>query len=63
PPIGTFYRPDGEQMLVHRCAGCGAERHNRIAADDDPVTLLRLAPIPPRHGKRARQVEPDQVAS
>ena len=42
-PVGTFYRPDGEQMILHRCGGCGAERHNRIAADDCSVVLLRLA--------------------
>ena len=46
-PIGTFHRPNGEQMVVHRCGGCGAERHNRIAADDNAVALLRLQPVRP----------------
>ena len=54
-PIGVFYRPDGEQMLVHRCRGCGAERHNRIAADDSPLVAMRLPPVAPRRGKAARR--------
>ena len=33
--MGVFARPNGEQVLVHRCLGCGFERHNRIAGDDD----------------------------
>jgi hypothetical protein len=45
PAIGVAYRPDGEQMVVHRCNGCGIERQNRVAADDDPVALLRLPPV------------------
>jgi hypothetical protein len=32
-------------MVVHRCNGCGIERQNRVAADDDPVALLRLPPV------------------
>lgn len=56
-PIGTFYRENGEQMIVHRCGGCGAERHNRIAADDSPVVLLRLQPVAPRRGKIAREID------
>jgi hypothetical protein len=45
PAIGVAYRADGEQMVVHRCNGCGIERHNRVAADDNPVALLRLPPV------------------
>jgi len=41
-PIGVFARRSGEQVLVHRCAGCGVERHNRVAADDDAFALMRL---------------------
>ena len=33
-------------MVVHRCNGCGIERQNRVAADDNPTALLRLAPSP-----------------
>jgi hypothetical protein len=45
PAIGVAYRPDGEQMVVHRCNGCGIERQNRVAADDNPIALLRLPPV------------------
>ena len=45
PAIGVAYRGNGEQMVVHRCNGCGIERQNRIAADDDAVALLRLPPV------------------
>lgn len=41
-PIGVFYRPKGEQMVVHRCLGCGFVRYNRIAADDNPIVLAEL---------------------
>jgi hypothetical protein len=34
-------------MVVHRCNGCGIERQNRVAADDNPTALLRLAPVTP----------------
>lgn len=43
-PIGTTFRPDGEQLVVHRCNGCDAVRRCRVAADDDPAALLRLPP-------------------
>ncbi len=42
PAVGLFTRRNGEQMLLHRCAGCGVERRNRIAADDNTVALMRL---------------------
>lgn len=41
-PIGTFYRPSLEQVVVHRCLGCGAIRYNRVAADDNPILLEEL---------------------
>ena len=63
PAIGTFFKADGEQMILHRCSGCGVERHNRIAADDSPVVLLHLPLVPPRYGKAARQKTADQIAS
>jgi len=44
-PVGVAYRPDGEQLVVHRCNGCGELRRTRVAADDDPVALLRLPPF------------------
>jgi len=49
-PVGTFFRVKGEQALLHRCGGCGLERHNRVAADDNPLALLRLPPVPARVG-------------
>jgi hypothetical protein len=63
PAIGTFFKLDGEQMILHRCAGCGVERHNRIAADDSSVALLHLPLVPPRYGKAARQRTAGQIAS
>lgn len=47
-PVGVFARPSGEQVILHRCLGCGLERHNRVAADDNPLAVLRLPPVPPR---------------
>ena len=32
--------PRGELMLVHACADCATVSINRIAADDDPETIL-----------------------
>lgn len=34
------YPGRGELMLIHRCEDCGRLSINRIAADDDPETLL-----------------------
>ena len=61
-PVGTFFRPKGEQVVLHRCNGCGVERHNRVAADDNPLALLRLALlrlalVPPRVGGRRGEAE------
>lgn len=38
------YRLDagGELMLIHQCTSCGALSINRIAADDDPSTIVEL---------------------
>jgi hypothetical protein len=32
----------GEIMLVHQCQKCGDFSLNRLAADDDPETVLRI---------------------
>lgn len=61
-PIGTFHRPKGEQVVLHRCLGCGQERHNRIAADDNPVRLLHLPLVPPRTSKRRKSAEEEAIA-
>jgi hypothetical protein len=52
-PIARFDRRNGEPVLVHRCLGCGFERHNRLAADDNLVLLTRLPLVGPR-GDRGR---------
>jgi hypothetical protein len=38
------YRLDkrGELMLVHQCTDCGTLSINRIAADDDPSTIIQI---------------------
>ena len=46
-PVGTFARPNGEQVLVHQCAGCGFQRYNRVAADDNWLALMRLPLLVP----------------
>lgn len=51
-PVGVFERRNGEQAIVHRCLGCGFERHCRVAADDDVATIMRLAVVEPRAGRR-----------
>jgi RNHCP domain len=42
-PIAITVRGDGEWVLIHRCSGCGELKSNRIAGDDSPLLLLRLA--------------------
>ncbi|MES0834911.1 MULTISPECIES: RNHCP domain-containing protein [Nocardiopsidaceae] len=39
-------RPDGEWMLIHRCVRCGELGSNRVAGDDNPRALVRLAVRP-----------------
>lgn len=56
-PVATFFRPNGEQVLLHLCKGCGRERHNRIAADDSPLLLMRLPLVEPRTGAAAASEE------
>lgn len=46
-PVGSFYRLNLEQVVVHRCLGCGFQRYNRIAADDNPVLLASLPIVDP----------------
>ena len=54
-PIGSFQRRNGEHVLVHRCLGCGFERFNRIAADDDFELVLSLPVLPSRVGNSKKQ--------
>jgi hypothetical protein len=46
-PVGVISRRNGEQVIIHRCLGCGKEDPNRIAADDNPVALMKLPPVAP----------------
>ena len=55
--IGVAFRPNGEQLVVHRCNGCGIERQNRVAADDNPTALLRLAPVIPARSSAVAEEE------
>ena len=61
-PIGAFTRPKGEHVIVHRCLGCGFERHNRVAADDSVALLMRLRVVPPRVASRRRDARPTRSA-
>ncbi|MEU8761503.1 RNHCP domain-containing protein [Streptomyces sp. NPDC048659] len=41
--LGLSARPDGEWMIIHQCASCDELSANRVAGDDNPLALLRLA--------------------
>lgn len=45
-PIGKLYKPDGEEVLVHKCQKCGFVRKNRIAGDDSFELVEKLAVEP-----------------
>jgi RNHCP domain len=45
-PVAVSTRSDGEWALVHRCRGCRTAHLNRIAGDDNPLALMRLAVRP-----------------
>lgn len=47
-PIGVFERPNGEEVIVHRCETCGFERFNRVGADDDEALVAALPRVAPR---------------
>ncbi|GAB3400721.1 hypothetical protein GCM10027569_04890 [Flindersiella endophytica] len=42
-PIAITVRRDGEWVLIHRCTACDQLKQNRIAGDDNPLMLVRLA--------------------
>ncbi len=44
-PRGLIVRRNGEQMILHECLGCGKTQPSRVAADDNPVLLMRVEPI------------------
>nr|WP_184889543.1 RNHCP domain-containing protein [Sphaerisporangium siamense] len=45
-PIAIHARHDGEWAIIHRCTACGTLNANRVAGDDNPLTLMRLAVAP-----------------
>ncbi len=51
-PVGLFTRISGEEVIVHRCLGCGFERFNRVAADDNPLVVMGLPPVDPPYEER-----------
>ena len=53
-PIGSFQRRNGEYVIVHRCRGCGFERFNRSASDDDFALVLVLPVLPARTSRDAK---------
>ncbi len=61
-PIGTFNRPKGEQVVLHLCLGCGVERYNRVAADDNLLACLRLPLVAPRSAREEVVVEMEEEA-
>jgi hypothetical protein len=42
-PISIWFRSDGEGAIIHRCTRCGELSSNRLAGDDNPAALCRLA--------------------
>ncbi|MFF7243238.1 RNHCP domain-containing protein [Embleya sp. NPDC008237] len=44
--LSMSVRADGEWQLIHQCQSCGALGANRIAGDDNPLALIRLAMRP-----------------
>ncbi|MFF0745158.1 RNHCP domain-containing protein [Streptomyces sp. NPDC004111] len=53
--LGMSVRPDGEWMIIHQCTACGELSANRIAGDDSPLALVRLALRPLTDPTRAHQ--------
>jgi hypothetical protein len=45
-PVAVWLRHGGEWALIHRCTECGALRSNRIAGDDNELSLISLAVRP-----------------
>lgn len=51
-PIAVFARPNGEEVIIHRCLSCAFERYNRVAADDDGELVARLPVVAPPQRRR-----------
>ena len=57
-PVGVFERPNGEEVIVHRCVKCGYERFNRVGADDDEAQVAALPRVAPRSARRDEGAAP-----
>lgn len=62
-PIGLLTRRNGEQVLIHRCLGCGKIDPNRVAADDNPVLLATIPEVEaiPEGAPRVAETHGDAV--
>lgn len=45
-PLSIAVRGDGEWVIIHRCTGCDELSANRVAGDDSPLLLVRVAARP-----------------
>lgn len=45
PAISKMYKPDGEEVLVHKCIKCGEIRKNRVAGDDSYTEIDKLVVV------------------
>ncbi|KKU30597.1 MAG: GTPase EngC2 [candidate division WWE3 bacterium GW2011_GWA1_46_21] len=41
-PMGKIVKPNGEEVLVHKCLKCSEVRKNRIAGDDSVADVAAL---------------------
>lgn len=41
-PIGKFMRPNGEEVIIHKCIECAKISNNRVAGDDDLILVAEL---------------------
>lgn len=46
--LSLSVRQDGEWAVIHECLTCGELSTNRIAGDDNALTLMRMAHRPRR---------------
>jgi hypothetical protein len=54
-PLCMSARADGEWVIIHHCVSCGELSANRVAGDDNPLALVRLATRPftdPHYARR-----------
>ena len=40
--VAKTLKPDGEEVLIHKCINCGQIRKNRIAGDDSYKLVEKL---------------------